>query len=447
MPEGTGQAPLDLLLVLGRLMTEKELIRETAWSREYRLGPKTFSFESKFVKDGLEVSAERVRDNWGRWSPAEQLTFANAFILKPVLTSEDYKIVTFLMAQGSRPVWTAIAHLLPQHPDHDRAIAFLLERVLAKDRSPACYFRALASIGDPRAIPVLQQRYQEYSANLAPFDERDFWSEITDYLECCAALWRLQDSPEYEDAVRQLFSHPDAAVRRAAQKEYVDKKLHYIVPGSEQPDRPPGAAGQPEEPIQETEWSRVYRGRSRYCWYASKFRTDGLQVSAASIVERWPHLELETQAEFAQSFCQKAAFDEQDLRILQLLIEEGLELIRTVAAHQLRGHPGLETVLPFLVERLRAPETQAVKYYETLRLIGDARAVSPLRQRYEEYRKELIDLKHGKIENLSGYLNCCQALRTLVGSIEYENALEELLIHPDELVRREVRRLLPRRKA
>jgi hypothetical protein len=427
-------------------MAENELIRESLWSREYRVGPQSFRFESKFVKEGLEVSADSVRRNWLLWGPAEQLSFATAFILKPVLSSEDQEILTFLMEHGSAPVWTMIARRLPQHSDRERAVSFLLARVLARDPYPANYFQALATMGDPRTIPALRQRYQEYRANLLPFEAHDFWSGITEYLACCGALWRLENSPEYEDAIRQLFSHPDAAVRRAAQIEYVDKKLHYLAPAG-QPERPPPGPGQPDELLQETAWSRVYSGRVGYCWYASKFRTDGLQVAAASIRERWPSLELEEQVEFAEAFCQKPAFSEQDLQILQLLIEDGIEYTRTVVACQLGGHPGLETVLPFLLGRIGAPEQQAAKYYETLRLIGDARAVPPLRQRYEQYRKERTDLSKSTVEELFGYLLCCQALRALTGLTEYETALEELLTHPDELVRREVRRLLPRRKS
>ena len=427
-------------------MAENDLISETAWSREYRVGPETFRFESKFVSDDLNVPAETVRDRWPQWGPAEQLSFVTAFSIKPHLTSEDQKIISFLVEEGTEPIWATLAHLLPRYSDRGKAVSFLLDRVVARNRYAGSFFRALASMGDPRAIPALQQRYQEYRANLAPFAEHDYWSELTEYLACCAALWRLEESPEYETAIRELFAHPDAAVRRAAQKEYVEKNLHYLVP-SDEPPPPPGVAGQPEVPLKETAWSRVYRGRSRFCWYASKFRTDGLQVSVASIRRRWPHLKLEAQAEFAQSFCQKPSFSEQDLQILQLLIEEGLEFVQTAAACQLQDHPSLEAVLPFFFERMRSSEVQAEKYYDALRLVGDARAVLPLRQRYEQYRKELVDLRQSRIENLSGYLLCCQALRSLTGSTEYETALEELLIHPDDRVRREVRRLLPRKKS
>ncbi|MDP2688554.1 MAG: tetratricopeptide repeat protein, partial [Deltaproteobacteria bacterium] len=99
--------------------------------------------------------------------------------------------------------WATIACLLPRYSDRERAVSFLLERVRNKESPPGNYYQALASIGDLRAIPALRQRCQEYRAKLTPLEEQDFWSGITDYLACCAALWRLEDSAEYEDAIRE----------------------------------------------------------------------------------------------------------------------------------------------------------------------------------------------------------------------------------------------------
>ena len=79
-------------------MAENDLISETAWSREFRVGPETFQFESKFVNDDLNVPAETVRNRWPQWGPAEQLSFVTAFILKPektaTKTKQDKKLKT-----------------------------------------------------------------------------------------------------------------------------------------------------------------------------------------------------------------------------------------------------------------------------------------------------------------------------------------------------------------
>jgi hypothetical protein len=425
-------------------MAENELISETVWAREYRVGPDSFRLESKFASDALSVPAGTVRSQWAQWNAAEQISFVTAFIIKPELTSEDQSIITFLLEHATEPVWVTLANLLPRYSDRERAVSFLLGRVAARTEHAAGYFRALASLGDRRAIPALRQQLQEYHSELAPIRDQQYWSAMPDYLACCAALWRLEESPEHEAAIRELFSHPDADVRRAAQQAYVERKLYYLAeaPGG----RPPGAAGGPEPLLQETEWSRVYLGQSGFCWYASKFLTDGLQVSAASLRARWPQFPLEEQAEFAQAFCQKRAFDEEDRQVLQLIVEQGAEFVRFVAFCQWRHIPGWEPVLAFLLERLAASPPRLANYCETLRLIGDVRAVAPLQQLYERYRRETAALRSGRLDEVSGYLQCCRALWSLTGSTQYEMALQEFLGHPDESVRREARRLLPRAK-
>ncbi|MBI4478635.1 MAG: hypothetical protein HY651_01300 [Acidobacteria bacterium] len=351
------------------------------------------------------------------------------------------------MERGSGPVWAMIAYALPRLSDRDLAISFLLSRVIEKDIDPGNCFQALASIGDPRAIPALRERYEEYRANLTPLEEHDFWSDITDYLACCAALWRLDGSPEYEDAIRQLFTHPDFQVRSAAQRQIAENRLQARGLAGAKPGTPAGIPATEEKLLIETEWSRVYSAGNNYCWYISKFRTDGLEVSAESIRQRWPSLTLEEQVEFAHSFCQKPAFNEQDLHILQLLIEEGLEYIRSSVGFRLREHPALESVLPFLLGQVMRAEPQAAKYYKTLGILGDARAIPALRQRYEAYRMELRPFEQQRIDSLFGYLRCCHALWILSDSAEYRTALEEMLSHPDEQVRREASRLLPHTKS
>ena len=129
----------------------KELIEETEWMRVYRTGPKTLLYRSKFLTDGLEVSADSVKTRWHTWRPAEQLDFANAFILKPTLTTEDQEILTFLMEAGSELVWGAIACLLPRYSDREHAFSFLLEQVAVGGTGAANYYQALERMGDTRA--------------------------------------------------------------------------------------------------------------------------------------------------------------------------------------------------------------------------------------------------------------------------------------------------------
>ena len=198
-------------------MEEKQLIRETAWSREYRLGPEMLSFESKFVRDGLQVAAATIRASWPRWGLSEQLTFANAFILKPALTSEDQQILQFLIEEGSEPVWATIAYLLPRYHDRSAALAFLLERTSTEGPQDGAYFQALERLGDHQAVPALHRRYEQYRDSLSPFGQHGLHSQLADYQQCCRALWILTRSPEYENALRELLEHPDEGIRRRSQ--------------------------------------------------------------------------------------------------------------------------------------------------------------------------------------------------------------------------------------
>jgi hypothetical protein len=194
------------------------MIRETEWSREYRIGPKSFSFESKFVKDGLEVTAATIRDRWPGWSLSEQLDFTNAFILKPNLTDQDQLILTYLLEAASDVILDTVAHLLPRYVDRERAFSFLLDRLDSEKRCVGNYYHALEAIegaaGDPRVVPALQKRYEQYRRALAPFDQRGFHSELNDYQRCCRALWKLDGASEYEAALQELLTHPDPGVRR-----------------------------------------------------------------------------------------------------------------------------------------------------------------------------------------------------------------------------------------
>ena len=199
---------------------KKELICETLWSREYRLGLRTICFESKFRMDRLEVPAASIRERWPYWSLAEMMDFANAFIQKPELTSEDHEILQFLMEAGPELVWATIAHMLPRYRDRAAAFDFLLQHLASGSPHGGNCYQALEKIGDPRAIPVLRQRYEDFRKRLAPFEQHGVNSELSDYQQCCRALWKLDGSPEYETALRDLLNHPD---------EYIRCRAHYFL--------------------------------------------------------------------------------------------------------------------------------------------------------------------------------------------------------------------------
>jgi CHAD domain-containing protein len=120
------------------------------------------------------------------------------------------------MEAGSELIWGAIACLLPRYSDRERAFSFLLEQAAAGGRCVAHYYQALERLGDIRAVPLLRQRYEEYRQQLAPFEQHGLFSELSDYHVCCRALWKLDGSQEYHDALRELLTHPNETIRRLA---------------------------------------------------------------------------------------------------------------------------------------------------------------------------------------------------------------------------------------
>ena len=102
-----------------------------------------------------------------------------------------------------------------------------------------------------------------------------------------------------------------------------------------------------------------------------------------------------------------------------------------------------EYALTFLLGNLAKRPKYYANYYQALELMGDQRAISILREHYEEYRQKLIPFEeHGIWSELPAYQCCCRALWKLTGSDDYRICLEELRKHPDEHVRMRTEMLL-----
>ena len=75
---------------------EGKLFKETEWNRWYDWGS-TCGAESKFLTDGLKVSAESIRTRWPTLSDGEKLDFAMAFVAGRKVPVEEEPILDFLM--------------------------------------------------------------------------------------------------------------------------------------------------------------------------------------------------------------------------------------------------------------------------------------------------------------------------------------------------------------
>ncbi|MCI0722111.1 MAG: hypothetical protein L0338_24535 [Acidobacteria bacterium] len=197
---------------------EGELVRESEWMRVYQIGPKHHRYVSKFLSDGLKMSAESIRSRWASMTRVEQEDFALAFSAKPVITPEDQEILTFLMECGSEIIWSRIAVRLREHSQRERVLSFLMDRVERLEGLVGNYVQALELIGDKRAVPCLRQLYDHYreqtvtsrrsKTSLADWHE---FMTVYDYLICCRTLFKLEGNSEFKAAIEELLMHPGRA--------------------------------------------------------------------------------------------------------------------------------------------------------------------------------------------------------------------------------------------
>jgi hypothetical protein len=192
------------------------LVRESRWMRVYQTGPQELHYESKFISENIEISVVDLKLEWEGFTEQDRLDFAQAFSSRGLHLPQDQEIVEFLMESGPEIVWSTIAPLLPSFHDREKAVSFLLARITEEPANCANYYQVAELIADRRAIPALQQRFDEYLQRLRPMESRSIF-ELADYLSCCGALWKLDGSPQYERALRNMLKHPDGNVRQWAE--------------------------------------------------------------------------------------------------------------------------------------------------------------------------------------------------------------------------------------
>jgi hypothetical protein len=187
-------------------------VRETEWTRDYTWGETTVR-ESKFLMDGLEVSAESIIERWPALSFEQRCDFAQAYSTKPTITTEDERILNFLMSVGDSVVARAITMQLPRHRDKERVLTFLLQRIGEDRVGKANFFQALGLMQDKRAVPVLRAAFENYRNRSSGLPNPTGEADCVDYLTCCEALWRLDGSKEYLEVIVAFSKSEDIRVR------------------------------------------------------------------------------------------------------------------------------------------------------------------------------------------------------------------------------------------
>ena len=120
---------------MGSVKQTPELVKETEWSRQYLIAPKTTFYESKFDSDDLQIKAEDIINRWEGFGRSERLDFAQALAhnCKTTFSVEEEKILRFLMEAGDEKIWATIALALCRHSDRELVIRFIVNRI---EKSP-----------------------------------------------------------------------------------------------------------------------------------------------------------------------------------------------------------------------------------------------------------------------------------------------------------------------
>jgi hypothetical protein len=203
------------------MLENKELVKESEWMRTYRVGPNTLYYESKFLKDHLEISVQSLVERWPHLAEQEHLEFAFAFAAKAELSKNDEEILAFLMRAGNEAIWSCIAVTLVRHPNREAVLQFFLNLVERPRPECANYFQALELLKDKRAVPVLRRFYDAYREQQKAGQPSELLSELqweTDYLRLCRALLVLDGGYEFEMAIKEMLNHPEQEVRTRAER-------------------------------------------------------------------------------------------------------------------------------------------------------------------------------------------------------------------------------------
>src|ERR1700674_2665329 len=91
------------------------VVKDSEWMTVYQQETGELQYESKFLIGGLEVSADSIKERWHSLSQRDKYDFVQAFQAKPEVTSDDERILDFLMEIGDHTMWETISPLLPRH--------------------------------------------------------------------------------------------------------------------------------------------------------------------------------------------------------------------------------------------------------------------------------------------------------------------------------------------
>jgi hypothetical protein len=200
-----------------------ELVRRTEWSYSFKCGPKMLCSLSRFAAEkDFAVSADVIRRRWPSMDRRERLDFASNFHHKKTWTDNDTEILEIVMNDGDDRIWSICALAMLRHPDRNRVVEFLIDRVQHSQSEcpPLNYMQALGMAKDARAVASIRPYYDQYlkamEAETVTGIPDDLYRGPVPYFPflCIAgSLYQIESSSEYEQAIRKYFDHPKEQVR------------------------------------------------------------------------------------------------------------------------------------------------------------------------------------------------------------------------------------------
>jgi hypothetical protein len=200
-----------------------ELVKATDWSYTFKCGPKAYCRISRFMAEkDFAVAAKEIRERWPQWDQRQRVDFASNWWTKSMWTDNDTEILEIIMADGDDQVWQCCTQAFLKHPDRDRAVGFLVNRVLqySLEHAPLNYFQVLGMAKDSRAVAAILPFYERYKSEVKAesvlgVQEDVFRGPIPyfPYLSAAGALFKITGSLEYELAIRKFFDHEKEQVR------------------------------------------------------------------------------------------------------------------------------------------------------------------------------------------------------------------------------------------
>ncbi len=198
-------------------------MKETEWSYVYKAGEKSYCYVSKFLADEtFTVRASEIHDRWPRMNESERLDFVQNFSAKASWNANDSEILEIIMQDGNDQIWASCALALLRHPDRERVVRFLIERMekCEPGDEPLNYIQALGISKDLRAASAIRPYFEKYreeveAENVTGVPEDVVFGPIpySAYFNVCGALLQITGSTEYEQAIRKYLEHQNEQVR------------------------------------------------------------------------------------------------------------------------------------------------------------------------------------------------------------------------------------------